>query len=249
MGTERRFTYVDFTKEEAKPLYNVSRSAFVTAADNQTDCFWTEKGHYFELYQEGDATTSILHNKNATGWQIFDLDTSGDSVQYTQGVLATSTRDKFTVGVAGDLGDAFYMKVKFDIPTVAEYLVAGIGFRKLAAYADIPDAAAMITAYEDVALISADAGAITTHTRLADGVGTSTDTTDAWANTNQKTLEVYVSSAGVVTYKIDGSDPTVNTNTLTLTNNAVMVPMMVFTAGGDTGGSMIELISYECGLQ
>jgi hypothetical protein len=249
MATDRRFTYLDCTKEEAKPLFNVSRSALITAADNQTDCFWTEKGHYFELYQEGNVTTSILHNKNATGWQIFDLDTDSDSIQYSQGILATTTRDKFTVGSASDTGDAFYLKVKLDITTVSEYDVAAVGFRKLAAYADVADAAAMGTAYEDVAALNCNAGTIYSVTRLAAGTATLTSTTNTWADAAQKTLEVYVSNAGVVTFQIDGAAPTVNTNTLTLTDNAVMIPFMVFTATGDTGSSMIELISYECGLQ
>lgn len=244
MTTVRRFTYVDMIREEAKPLFNVTRSALVTAADNQTDCFWTERNHYFELYQEGDVTTSILHAKDAEGWQIFDLDTDSDSIQYSQGILATSTRMKFTVGT-----DAFYMKVKLDIPDVSEYDVACIGFRKLAAYADVADAAATGTAYEDVGLLNCNAGNIYTVTRVGAGTATLTDTTDDWADTEQHTLEVYVSSAGAVTFKIDGSAPTVNTNTATLTDAAVMIPCMIFTATGDTGSSMAKLLSYECGIQ
>lgn len=248
-GEHRRFCHVDFTKEEAPTLHNVSRAAIITAADDQTDFFHTERGHYFELYQEGDAMQNVLLTKNATGWQVLDMDADTDSHQFSQGILATTTRMQFTVGVAGDLGDAFYLKVKLDVPDVSEYDVAAVGFRKLAAYADVAEAADMGTAYEDVAALNINAGDIYTVTRLAGGTATLTDTTDNQADAGQSTLEVYVSSAGVVTFKIDGAAPTVNTNTLTLTDNAVMIPFMVFTATGDTGGSMAELISYECGLQ
>jgi hypothetical protein len=251
MTSYRRYTYVDFAREEAPTIMNVSRAAIITAADNQTDFFHTERGHYFEVYQECDAIQNVLLDKDSDGWQLFDLDTDGDSVQFTQGILASGTRMSFVAGT-----DAFFMKVKLDIPDCSIYDVCAIGFRKLAAYADVADAAALGTAYEDVAFMNcngstatATKGDVVSITRLAAGTADiDEEEADGWADGAQHTMEVHVTSAGVVTFKFDGAAVSGNANDLTITSAAVMIPTMIFTVTGDSAAIEAKLISYECGI-
>lgn len=203
------------------------------------------------MYQECDAIQDLLFKKTATGWGIFDLDTNGDSIQLTQGILATSTRMRFVVGT-----DAFYMKVRLQIPDFSLYDVAAIGFRKLAAYADVADQAALGTAYEDVAFLNLNGSTATATkvdvvsvTRLAAGAAdVDEEEADYATDDTAITLEVHVTAAGVVTFMKDGVAVTGGANDLTLTDAAVMIPTMIFTATGDSDTLEAELVTYECGL-
>ena len=74
------------------------------------------------------------------------------------------------------------------------------------------------------------------------------DTTDNWADGETHTLEVYVSAAGVVTYKIDGADPTTAPASFTFDAAEVVVPFVYLRHDADVAGA-VEIVSFDCGLQ
>ena len=241
MSSHRRFTKLDCALEHPPCLFVSTRDALITSADNQVDFFHTAKGDYFEVVQV-DSLDTILMTKDAQGWVLFQHAGDADGYEFTQGVQATTTKQKFVVGT-----DAFHLKVTFDIPGVADYDVAAVGFRKLAAYADVTTAASLITAYEDVAYLNCNAGDIFTATRLAAGVGTATDTTSNWLDGAEHTLEVYCSAAGVCTFKVDGTSVG---SSFTLTSAITVIPSIIFVATeAITSGEEPILVSYECGIQ
>ena len=133
---------------------------------------------------------------------------------------------------------------------MADFDVACVGFRKQEAYtAAIQADEEIITDYEDVAALNVNLGNIDTCTRLGSGTGVDTDTLDNWANAATKTLSVLVSSAGVVTFLIDGVAPTTNTNTLTLADGAVVIPFMAFTVAATNADTPPNLVSFFAGHQ
>jgi hypothetical protein len=142
----------------------------------------------------------------------------------------------FTVGQG-----AFYAKLRFSLADVSGTDLCMFGFRK--AIAHNADA----TAYSDMATLNVRSGTINISTNLASAGISHTSTTQTWADTATHTLEVYVSNAGLVTYKIDGAAPTV-TAAMTLTAGLVMVPFFQFLMDTDVCDTMI-LQYLEFGLQ
>ena len=178
---------------------------------------WQINGLYFETYNDAQ-NDDIVFSLNAAGLVIPNDNTDNDGIEFTAGITSAS-RCAFTVGQY-----PFGVDIEFTIPDVSDYDVCAVGFRKAAAYAALASHAATITAYEDVALLNVNAGAIYTGVRLGAAAGTLTDTTDVVVDGGSHTLSVRVSTAGVCTFLIDGAAPTVNTNTVTLTAATVMVP-------------------------
>ena len=74
------------------------------------------------------------------------------------------------------------------------------------------------------------------------------DTTDNWGDGETHTMEVYVSVAGVATFKIDGNDPTVNTGTVTFDAGDVVTPWWV-TMKGSSAACATIIQELEVGLQ
>jgi hypothetical protein len=99
-----------------------------------------------------------------------------------------------------------------------------------------------------MACLNVISGNIEIETILNGGATTTTDTTDNWANDGEHTLEIYVSAAGVVTYKIDGVAPTV-TAAFTFDPAEVVVPFffMLHATASQAGAVLLE--SWEVGLQ
>jgi predicted RecA/RadA family phage recombinase len=173
---------------------------------------------------------------SATGLDIGMDQTANDGVELTQGITARSP-GVFTVGTS----PAFYAKCKFSIADVSGTDDCAFGFRKLEAYqANIDD-------YDEMAALNVIAGAIYIETILNNASTTSTDTTNTWADAATKTLEVYVSAAGVVTYKIDGAAPS-TTAAFTFDTGEVVIPFFYFLNDTDLAGA-VNLISWEVGLQ
>ena len=98
-----------------------------------------------------------------------------------------------------------------------------------------------------MAVLNVISGNITIETILNNGDTTSTDTTENWADTASHTLEVYVSAAGVVTYKIDGTTPS-TVAAFTFATGEVVVPFFYFLNHTDIAGNVI-LTHFECGPQ
>lgn len=171
----------------------------------------------------------------AAGGLDVALDQTDDNgVEITRGITARSPC-AFTIGT-----HAFYGKLTFSIADVSGTDDCCFGFRKAAAYA-------AFDAYTDAAVLNVISGTITIETILNDGATTTTSTTDTWADAATHTLEVYVSAAGVVTYKIDGAAPTA-TATFTFDTGDVVIPFFSFLHASDLAGAIL-LQAWDVGLQ
>ena len=144
---------------------------------------------------------------------------------------------KFTVGNA-----PFYLKWRFSIDDVSGTDDCAIGFCKDEGH----DAA--IDNKDEMACLNVISGNITIETILNGGATTTTDTADNWADGESHTLEVYVSKAGVVTYKIDGAAPT-TTKAFSFDTNEVVTPFFYFLQAANPEVAALILQEFECGLQ
>ena len=246
MSTYKRFTYVDFRQEPVTTVLAKATHAVATGGDNQEDYTRVgSEGHYFEWIQTGQNDV-IFPVASATGWKL-PMDTATDGIEITQGIVAGDpTAMKFVVGT-----DAFYIKVKAEITTLANFAHFGVGFRELAAYTDIGNAAAAITAYDEKIMLKAVVtSGITSYTSSVAGADASATVLGSPIATGVAfTWEIHVDLAGVCTAKVDGVvDTTFNAAALTQAATTVLIPSISF-CGNATGASSVELVTYECGLE
>ena len=110
---------------------------------------------------------------------------------------------KYTVG-----SDAFYAKLRFRIDDVSDTDDCLFGFRKVEAFQ------AAVDNYDEMAAWNIVSGDIKTETVINNATTVTTDITSGggdaagnWADEGIHSLEVKVSSAGAVTYAIDGETP------------------------------------------
>lgn len=224
-----------YEKFDASPvvIQTTGEVADGTAADVQAMCC---SRNLFELVYLGAGQTLLAPTISAAGLNVSLDAADNDGIELTLGTTARS-KAAFTVGT----DPAFYAKMKFTIADVSDTDDCLFGFRKAEAYQ------AAVDNYDEMAALNVISGAINIETILNNGATTTTDTTDTWADTEQHTLEVYVSGAGVVTYKIDGAPPTV-TAAFTFADGEVVVPFFHFLhAAASTAGIVLD--EFECGLQ
>lgn len=196
--------------------------------------FCTLGGHVFEIHVKG--TQTILGPaRTATGLDVSQDQTDNDGVEWTTGILARG-ENVFTVGTSG----AFSFSLKLKIADVSGTDDCCVGFRKAEAYqANVDD-------YDEAAFLNVILGDINIETILNAGATTTTDTTNNWTDGQTKTLKVKVSAAGVVTYEIDGTAPTV-TAAFTFDSAEVLVPFFFFLQATTSPG-IVELIEWISGL-
>ena len=136
--------------------------------------------------------------------------------------------------------DAFYAKLTFSIADVSATDDTHFGFRKV-------QAPVAIDTYTDVAslgiITSADPALIQTCTALNNASMSENTTSDNLADDTTTTWEVYVSSAGVVTYKIDGSAPTATT-AFTFDDGDFVTPFMHHLSGGSPGAITLQNLTH-----
>lgn len=173
----------------------------------------------------------------ATGLDVTGDQTADDGREIDfsgLGTLGAKSAYSYTVGAR-----AFYGKLKFSIAVVLGTDICCFGFRKAAAHNADP------AAYTDYAVLDVNNGNISVSTNLNSAGESNTDTTDDWADAETHTLEVYISAAGVATFKIDGVAPT-TTATVTLDSGDVMIPFFEFLhdASADTGALVLQ--DLEC---
>ena len=205
-----------------------------TGATGDENVF-AENGDNFEYHILGAGQTILAPSMISTGIDISLDQTADEGLEIGQGITA-GAKHAFTVGT-----DTFYMKVKFDIPDVSGTDDCAVGFRKAEAYQGAIDN------YDEMAALNVISGDIKIETILNNAATTTTDTTDNWADGETKTLEIYVSSSGVVTYKIDGSAPT-TTAAFTFDDGEVVVPFFYFLHDTDLAQNT-ALIEWDVGLQ
>ena len=173
----------------------------------------------------------------ATGLQVNQDQTANDGIEICGGILACN-KSTFVVGT----DPAFYGKLSFSIADVSGTDECAFGFRKVEAYQ------AAIADYTDLAYLSVVSGDIKIGTCLNNAAAiTVVDTTNNWADAASHTLEVYVSDAGVVTFKIDGIAPA-TTTTFTFDSGDRVVPFFYMLNDTDLAGDVI-FTHFECGPQ
>lgn len=161
---------------------------------------------------------------------------------FTNFVLATGS--PFVVGY----DKAFYFRVSITVEDASGAAWLQAGFRKAEA------SAVAYTSYTEYAAIGPVAGgvataAIKTSTRLASATAVVTDTTNTWADAATKVFEIRVSSAGVVSYLINGAPPTtVASPVFTFTDGIGVIPFVSLSQHADLTGAC-TINSWEFGYQ
>lgn len=137
---------------------------------------------------------------------------------YWGGDFVATEGYEFYAGLSTDVGQAFVvgtdaafeLAVRLKVVDVSSHDLIAIGFRKNeAVLATFSVPSGLKTAYTDCAVFNIEAGDIKTITRANSGTAVETDLSvtdlvdDTWI-----VLTVRVSSAGAVTYLVDGSEPT-----------------------------------------
>jgi hypothetical protein len=243
--TKNRYTYVDFRDEEGVPLFAKTTNAIATAVDTQED-YMRVNGQYFEHIQTG-ANAALQYVTSSAGWKLPLDNTDGDGIEITQGMLASRTPMKFTAGT-----DAFFIRVKAVVTTLANIDCFWVGFRELGSYVAITTPATMASVYDEKAIIcvNTNAGAVKSITSIGGSDVTTTATNTPIVTATEFDWAVYVAKSGAVTYKISGAaDALLAAATqVTFTANDVFVPTVGCVATG-AGAPNVVLVSYECGLQ
>ena len=192
------------------------------------------------IYHILGTQTELGPQMRAGGFDISMDNTSDDGIEITPNILGKAatggSRQAFTANT-----DAFYLKVKIYVSTVAGTDDLCVGFRKVEAFN------AAVNSYTDYAMLQLNVGNIFIESGINSGGAASNDTTDDWADATAVTLGVFVTSAGVVTYTINGSPPS-STQTYTFDSGDVVVPFLFFLQSG-TPAELVYLQSWECGLQ
>lgn len=214
--------------------------AAATGATGDTDLLRTGS-NVFEYHIKGAGQTIICPTLTAAGIDIALDETNTEGVEITSGIATLQVPYAYTVGTSGAF--QFCATATIDDASGASNFL--VGFRKAEAYQ------ADEASYADYALIgtvgTANPNTIQIETEIAGGGTTTTDTTNTWADNASKTLCVKVSSAGVVTYTINGAAPTA-TAAYTFANALTVIPTIYFLHGGDVANT-VTLQTFEAGIQ
>lgn len=231
LGRGKKFTSIEF---EGIPVTQLIGGGAATGTGGDENAMIID-GEAFEYHILGTQTI-VSPVSHADGLNIGMDQTDNDGVEVSQGIT-NGSKSAFTVGTSA----AFYAKCSFSIADVSGTDDCAFGFRKAEAYQ------AAIDNYDEMACLNVISGNITIETILNNGATSSTDTTDDWADGEEHTLEVYVSAAGVVTFKIDGAAPT-TTATFTFDDAEVVIPFFYFLHASDVAGAVV-LTKWEVGYQ
>ncbi len=248
-GTVKEVTS-EFTSRSGDTIPAVSQSPVMTTAadtggaatgaNGDVNLMQLQDGVLMEQFIIGTQTI-IAPRMDANGLLIsLDL-TVAEGAEYNFGAGRTNSRHAFTIGTSA----AFFLEVGFrinDMDGAAPYI---IGFRKSeannAAFGTYTDYAAigMIAASQVANIITVDE---------LNGTGqTITNTTDAWGGDGTiNTLKVLVSSAGVVTYTVNGAAPTA-AGAITFDGTDVVCPFIDLVHSASA--TEVNITSFKCGFQ
>lgn len=220
---------------------NANTGAVPSGSTGDVNLMMMQEGIIMEEFILGAGQTIIAPRMDANGLLIsLDL-TNTEGAEYNFGAARSNSRHAYTIGTS----PAFYIKAAIRVADVSGVDPLLLGFRKSAANN------ATFTNYTDFASIGLDVGVndgtCIIQTNLNNAGVAATNTTDAWADAATKTLAVYVSAAGVVTYTINGVAPTA-TAAFTFDNGDVVVPFLHFLHAAAAPGE-IHLVSLEIGPQ
>ena len=202
-------------------------------------------GNTLSVVAIGDNQTLLAPALNTGGLNVSGDQTDNDGWEMrgasslAEGVL---NKDVFMIGTS----PAFYISCKFSIADVSAIDDLRLGFaQKDEAFTATTDN------YTDAAWMSVISGDIKTQTIIGNAATVTTDLTAPnsgdFADGETHTLAVYVSSAGVVTYKLNGATPT-GAVAYTFANALLVTPMWFHRHDSDVGGAIVWK-EFEFGLQ
>lgn len=209
-----------------------------TAFDGSTGVYnmlYTSNGNKIAFASLGAGQT-LSPDMTATGLDISGDQTDDEGYEYILGLFGASGR-VFVIGQ----DPAFYTCATINVPDVSGTDEMHVGFRRAGLVNGTYDN------YTDLASIGLNNGAIYIETIDDNAATTSTDTTDTWADTATKTLCVFVSAAGVVTYTINGAAPT-TTAAFTIDDADPVIPFIYLLHSSDLAGA-VELRDWTVGYQ
>lgn len=228
---------------QASPVLqsSLSTGAVPSGATGATNLMLCQEGIVMEQFILGAGQTIIAPRMDANGLLVsLDL-TVAEGVEYNFGAARANSRHAYTIGTS----PAFFMEVALrinDMDGASPYI---FGFRKSEANN------ATFANYTDYVGIGMNAGTsatqIVTYHELNSGGQTITNTTDNWGGDGTtNTLKVLVSSAGVVTYTINGVAPTVPA-AFTFDNADVVVPYVRIEHSASP--TEVNIVSMKIGYQ
>jgi hypothetical protein len=179
----------------------------------------------------------IAPDMDATGLDISCDLTDNDGVELLGGGVGGASGKPYEVGA----DPAFYFCATIFIDDVSGVDDLHMGFREVEA------ATATFDNYTDLASIGVISGDITIETILNNVATVTTDTTDNFADDATKEFCIYVSSAGVVTYKVDDVAPTA-TAAYTLADGLLVAPFIHY-LHATTSPDEIIISKWEVGYQ
>lgn len=184
-------------------------------------------------------TQTILAPKlDDFGLNLVQDNTAGNGIELCAGQTALSPL-AFTI----NQDPAFFFECQIKVQDVSGANPLIIGFRKVQAFD------ATLSNYTDFAAIGivGTAAKIQTETQIASGGVTITDTTQVAIDGAVLILTINVSSAGVVTYQLNGSIPTV-VAAFTFAANTIVIPFIRFVEAADIT-TQASINYFECGFQ
>jgi hypothetical protein len=203
----------------------------------------------------------------ASGWLLPGDNTATDSVEITRGIVAGSACS-YVTGT-----DSFFIRCAFLITTRANHTHLMMGFRPLAAYADVSTNAAHLAAYsgagDDAVSIGLNnnAGRLGRHVTKA-GADTETNGTATIANATVLALQISITAGLAVSYLVGTKDATGHAAYAdleadrvaaiaalaadaawaagTVTTAITVVPSIAYGMAGGAAKSDTRLMSFEC---
>lgn len=179
-------------------------------------------------------TNTLPADMDAASLDIGGDQVADDGMEIAGGVLGASGRPF----VVGD-DPAFYFCATVTIADVSGTDDFHVGFRETDPFNAVFDN------YTDLASIGCIAADMYIETILGNAATTSTDTTDACADATSYKFCTYVSGAGVVTYKVNGSAPT-TTAAFTFADGTTVIPFAHYLQDTDLTGE-VDVALWEVG--
>ena len=212
-----------------------------TGADGDVNLMYMQDGALMEQFIIGTQTI-IAPRMDANGLNIALDQTVAEGVEYNFGPRANA-KHTYTIGT----DDAFFMEIPLKVEDLSGCALLMIGFRKVATNEKV------LVDYSDFAVIGLRDVTSATNVVILDRLNLGTtgivDTTDAWSggDTGTETLAVFVTGAGVVTYRIAGVAPTV-TAPYTFDDGDVVMPVIHILQSADLSGT-IDVSALKIGFQ
>jgi len=232
---QRKYVYLDF--ETLRPTACEIDGTAATGSDT-VDTVFSFGDHQVLGYNQGNNTTNINFVPTVDGDCLNGLalpstnaDNLGMTLLFGSGEISNADHcGCFTVGTS----PAFFCKCQIGIPDISDYDVFFFGFIEPATFVDnIESTANLVAAYDEKAGwgLGDNAGDIDIITSLA-GADVATDTTTVdWTDDDVKTLQVNVSSAGAVTYRIWAAgteDTSTGAVAFSFADTTVVQPALIF---------------------